>query len=104
MMNGTERPEDTVRRYARRMMTLRELHAPRKLDGDGFTSVWCRECRQNWPCPTINAMTDEAPPAGHYEYVATSLGYCSTHEVVAGVCVDGRDDCRFHQMFFEKAV
>lgn len=56
MTDETERPEDTVRRFAGKLVAIRELHDKRMLDGDGFTNVWCRECRQNWPCPTVQAM------------------------------------------------
>lgn len=52
----TERPEDTVRRYARRLVAIEELHAERHRDVDGYTLRWCRECGQNWPCPTIEAV------------------------------------------------
>ena len=51
----TERPEDTVRRYAGRLVAIEELHAQRVRDVDGYTLTWCRECQQNWPCPTVQA-------------------------------------------------
>lgn len=51
--DAEERPEDTVRRYARRLVAIKEAHSPRQREHFGFLERWCRECRQDWPCPTV---------------------------------------------------
>ena len=56
---GEERPEDAARRFARRLEAVTSLHAERWRDLEGSTLVWCRECGQNWPCPTIRAATTD---------------------------------------------
>ena len=58
--DGEERPEDAARRFARRLEAVTDLHAERWRDLEGSTLVWCRECGQNWPCPTIRAATTDA--------------------------------------------
>lgn len=35
---------------------VRDLHSERHRDVEGFTLRWCRECGQNWPCPTREAL------------------------------------------------
>lgn len=37
------------------LVAVRGLHQVRRLTTDGFTKVWCRECKQDWPCPTFTA-------------------------------------------------
>lgn len=41
---------------ADRLVAVANLHQPRQLDGDGWTMRWCTECRQNYPCPTVQAV------------------------------------------------
>ncbi len=57
--DGEERPEDAARRFARRLEAVTDLHAERWRDLEVSTLVWCRECGQNWPCPTIRAATTD---------------------------------------------
>lgn len=56
MTDFAETPEATVRRFARQLELIRELHQERRYDGDGFTVRRCRECGWNWPCPTTRAL------------------------------------------------
>ena len=49
-------PKQVAQTCTERLNRIREYHSPRRLDGDGFTMIWCRECRQNWPCPTSEAV------------------------------------------------
>lgn len=51
--NIEERPEDAARRFARRLVAIEEAHSPRQREHFGFMERWCRECRQDWPCPTV---------------------------------------------------
>ncbi len=44
---------------AERLAAVLTLHSCRQRDGDGFTIRWCRECGQNWPCPTVLAAGPE---------------------------------------------
>lgn len=45
-----------------KITAIRDLHAKRTRDHNGFTEVWCRECNQDWPCPTLKAL--EIQPVG----------------------------------------
>lgn len=36
-----------------RLANIEELHAVRVRTVDGATLRWCRECQQDWPCPTV---------------------------------------------------
>ena len=63
MSDETERPEDTVRRYARRLGRVDELHQPRQREHFGFLERWCIECRQDWPCPTYLVSSGDADQA-----------------------------------------
>jgi hypothetical protein len=41
------------------------LHGKRTRTVDGYTLQWCVECRQDWPCPTVAALspsTDDTEP------------------------------------------
>jgi hypothetical protein len=46
-----ERPEDTVRRLAHRLVEIEKVHQPKTI---------CNECGREWPCPT-RRMLDENP-------------------------------------------
>jgi hypothetical protein len=46
-MDETERPEDTLRRYAHTLVVIEELHKPIQI---------CDDCGAPWPCPTINLL------------------------------------------------
>lgn len=62
-VDSHSRPADEVEAEAEELEGLRAavaLHQERRLDGDGYTSIWCCECRQNWPCPTVQAVRGEA--------------------------------------------
>jgi hypothetical protein len=50
---------ENVERCAAAVAAVVELHQPRRRTVDGANLVWCRECQQDWPCPTDRA-TDEA--------------------------------------------
>lgn len=61
--NIEERPEDAARRLAHRLLAVEELHEQRVRDVEGHRLSWCRECHQNWPCPTFFAATMDPPDA-----------------------------------------
>lgn len=48
--------DDLARRAAVGMLRVKSLHVPRERDVDGYTLRWCKECQQNYPCPTIQAI------------------------------------------------
>jgi len=53
-----ERPEDALRRFAHRLVAIEELHQERHRSV-GMRSAalrWCRECGQDWPCPTVQVV------------------------------------------------
>lgn len=52
----TERPEDTVRRFARQLVAVQSIHTKRTFDGDGYGWSICVEDRQSWPCATVQAI------------------------------------------------
>ena len=43
-----------------RLASVLVLHSSRRRDHNGFTEVWCRECQQTWPCPTVQAINGRA--------------------------------------------
>lgn len=51
---GSELDEAT--RNLLRLRVVEKLHASRTRTVDGATLRWCRECQQNWPCPTVEAV------------------------------------------------
>jgi hypothetical protein len=66
--NLTERPEDTVRRFARRLLRIDVMHAVRERTIEAYNDAGypqavtlrtCRECGHNWPCPTLLTANDE---------------------------------------------
>lgn len=54
VVNAEERTEDALRRLARRLVAIDDLHQQRVRTVDGHTLRWCRECQQDWPCPTYS--------------------------------------------------
>jgi hypothetical protein len=46
-MDQQEKPEDTVRRFARKLVSIEELHKPIQI---------CDDCGAQWPCPTIKLL------------------------------------------------
>jgi hypothetical protein len=61
MSDEREDAASAARRFAFRCEAVRELHAARVRDVDGYMLRWCRECGQNWPCPTLDALTLDPP-------------------------------------------
>lgn len=57
--NTQETAEDAARRFAGYLVAVEKLHEPRFRDVEGYTLRWCRECGQNWPCPTMSAVRGE---------------------------------------------
>lgn len=56
-------------RYTAAIAAVSALHQVRTRTRDGFTEQWCVECRQDWPCPTgqavggiLNPVDPEAEP------------------------------------------
>lgn len=49
-----------VESLVKRLEVVEDLHAPRSRDVDGHLLRWCRECGQNWPCPTVKAANGDA--------------------------------------------
>lgn len=56
MSDTQESATDAARRMARKVNAVEILHSRRVLNADGYTMVWCPECRQDWPCRTLEAM------------------------------------------------
>lgn len=50
-----ENTEGTTRRLAGYLLAVQDLHAERHRTVEGHTLRWCRECGQDWPCPTQSA-------------------------------------------------
>lgn len=39
-----------------RIQAALDLHAERRRTVDGYTLRWCRECGQDYPCPTVQTL------------------------------------------------
>lgn len=50
---------DSEANLARRLVAVQELHEERHRTVKGYTLRWCRECWQDWPCPTVQAATTD---------------------------------------------
>jgi hypothetical protein len=42
--------------YEQAVRSVLRLHSKRVFDGDGYGWALCAECRQSWPCATVQAI------------------------------------------------